>query len=86
MYIGNVFKAIMLVTATRDSHYCTCLVHLGRHDRYRIISIGQGKHDNACDITRDALPLLPRGQTVIHFSPPEKNIFIEGGKIVSLLQ
>ncbi len=43
----------MLATATRDSHYCTCLGHLGRHDRDRIISIGKGKKigcDNARDI------------------------------------
>ncbi len=45
----------------------------------------QIRPDNACNIAHDALLLLPRGQTVIHFSPPEKNIFIEGGKIVSLL-
>jgi hypothetical protein len=28
----------MQVTATRDSHYCTCLGHLGRCDRDRIFS------------------------------------------------
>ncbi len=39
MYIGIVFKVIMLATATRDSHYFTCLGHLGWHDRDRILSI-----------------------------------------------
>ncbi len=43
VYIGIVLKAIMLATATCDTHYCTCLGHLGRCDRDRIISIGQGK-------------------------------------------
>jgi len=31
------------LTATRDSHYCTCLGQIGRHDTDRIISIDQGK-------------------------------------------
>jgi hypothetical protein len=39
VYIGVVFKAITLATATRDSHYCTCLGHLGHWNRDRIISI-----------------------------------------------
>jgi hypothetical protein len=36
---GDVFKAKMLVTATCDSHYCTCLGHLGQRNTDRIISI-----------------------------------------------
>ncbi len=36
--IGNVFKVIMLATATRDIHYCTCLGHPGQRDKDRIIS------------------------------------------------
>jgi len=32
VYIGDVFKAKMSVTVTHDSHYCTCLGHLGRCD------------------------------------------------------
>ncbi len=39
VYIGNVFKVIMPATATRDSHFCTCLGHLGWHDTDRITSI-----------------------------------------------
>ncbi len=39
VYIGVVFKAIMSATATCDSHYCTCLGHLGYCDRDRIIYI-----------------------------------------------
>jgi hypothetical protein len=39
VYIGNVFKVIMPATATRDGHSCTCLGHLGQHNRDRIISI-----------------------------------------------
>ncbi len=35
---------IMPVTATSDSHYCTCLGPLGRRDTDRIISIGKGKY------------------------------------------
>jgi hypothetical protein len=53
VYIGNVFKAKTLVTVTRDSHYSTCLGHLGQRDRDRIISIfchtaqgGQGKYSH----------------------------------------
>jgi len=34
-----VMTTIMLVTATRDSHHCTCLGHLGWCDTDRIISI-----------------------------------------------
>jgi hypothetical protein len=37
VYIGIIFKLILLATATRDSHYCTCLCHLGQID-------GQGKY------------------------------------------
>jgi len=33
----------MLLTATCDSHYCTCLRHLGWCNTDRIVSIGQGK-------------------------------------------
>jgi hypothetical protein len=33
------FRAIIPATATCDSHHCTCLGHLGRHDTDRIISI-----------------------------------------------
>ncbi len=33
VYIGDVFKSKMLATATRDSHYCTYLGHLGQHDK-----------------------------------------------------
>ncbi len=43
----------MPATATWDSHYCTCLGHLGHCDRDRIISIGQGekiRRVKACDI------------------------------------
>ncbi len=32
LYIGHVFKAITAVTGTHDSHYCTCLGHLGLGD------------------------------------------------------
>ncbi len=38
-YICRCFKAIMSVTATRNSYYCTCLGHLGWCDTDRIISI-----------------------------------------------
>jgi hypothetical protein len=41
--IGNVLKAKTPVTATCDSHYYTCLGHLGRHDTDRNISIDQAK-------------------------------------------
>jgi hypothetical protein len=54
VYIGVVLKAIMLATATCDSHYCTCLGHLGRCDRDRIISIGQGKKIR-CNIALDIM-------------------------------
>jgi hypothetical protein len=33
--IGEVFKSKMAVTASHDSHYCTCLYLLGRCDTYR---------------------------------------------------
>jgi hypothetical protein len=33
VYIGNVFKAKMPATATRDRHYCTCLGHLGQRTK-----------------------------------------------------
>jgi hypothetical protein len=33
------------MTATPDSHYCTCHV---RHNTDRIISIGQGKYNSDC--------------------------------------
>ncbi len=36
--------AITPLTATRDSHHCTCLGNLGRCDTDRIISIGQIKY------------------------------------------
>ncbi len=39
VYIGAVFEVITPATATYDSHYCTCLGHLGHCDRDRIISI-----------------------------------------------
>jgi hypothetical protein len=35
-------------TATRNSHYCTCLGHLGQHKTDRIISIEQGKYSSDC--------------------------------------
>jgi hypothetical protein len=37
--IGEVCKAKLSASVTRDSHYCTCLGHLGWHDTDRIISI-----------------------------------------------
>jgi hypothetical protein len=50
--------AKLLVTVTGDIIYCTCLVHLGRRDTDRIVSIGQGKsieddiaRDMVCNIT-----------------------------------
>ncbi len=52
VYIGVVFKVIMLATATHDSHYCTCLGLLGHCDKDTIISIGQGKYVR-CDIAWD---------------------------------
>jgi hypothetical protein len=42
VFMGNVFKAQMPVTATLDIHYCTCLGHLRWCDTEKIISIGQG--------------------------------------------
>jgi len=42
MYVGDVFKAKMPATATSESHYCTCLGHLGWRNTNRIVSIGQG--------------------------------------------
>jgi hypothetical protein len=39
VYIGVVFKVITLATATRESHYCTCLGHIGHCNRDKIISI-----------------------------------------------
>jgi hypothetical protein len=39
VYIGVEFKAITPATVTGDSHYCTCLGHLGRRDTDRIVSI-----------------------------------------------
>ncbi len=41
MYIDDVFKAIMptVTIVLRCLCYCTCLGHLGRRDRDRIISI-----------------------------------------------
>ncbi len=45
------FIAIKLVTVTRDTHHCSCLGYLGRHNTDRIVSIschaaqgGQGKN------------------------------------------
>jgi hypothetical protein len=35
----QILLAKMLVTATRGSHYCTCLGQLGRHNTDRIVSI-----------------------------------------------
>ncbi len=52
MSIGNVFKAKIPVTALHGSHYCTCLGHLGQHDRYRIISFFV------------ALPKVAKGSTI----------------------
>jgi len=43
VYIGDVFKVEMLATLTRDSHYCTCLGHLGWCDTDVIVAVGQGK-------------------------------------------
>ncbi len=40
--IGDVYKAKMQATVTHNSHYCTCLGHLGQRDTDRIISIAQG--------------------------------------------
>ncbi len=54
VYIGVVFKVIMPVTATCDSHYCTFLGHLGCCDRDMIISISV------------ALPRWPRQVQVRH--------------------
>ncbi len=49
------FKAKTQATLTLDSHYGTCLGHLGRGDTDRIISIlchaahgGQGKYSSEC--------------------------------------
>ncbi len=39
IYIGKVCKAKLLATAKRNSHYSTCLAHLGQCNRDRIISI-----------------------------------------------
>ncbi len=54
MKFRAIMPAIMLTTATSDSHHCTCLGHLGRSDTDRIVSIscraaqgGQGKHCRA---------------------------------------
>ncbi len=41
--IGDVFKSKTAAKATRNSHYCTCLGHLGQRDTDRKITIGQGK-------------------------------------------
>ncbi len=48
----------MPATVTRDSHYCTCLGHLGWQDTDRIISIfchaaqgGQGKYSSDCRVS-----------------------------------
>jgi hypothetical protein len=42
------FIAIMLATATSDTHHCSCLGHFGRRKTDRIVSIstqgGQGKN------------------------------------------
>jgi hypothetical protein len=48
VYIGVVFKAITQATATRDSHYRTCLGHLGQID-------SQGKYIQ-CDIAGVLMP------------------------------
>ncbi len=37
-------------TATHDSHYYTCLGHLGQLNTDRIISIDQGKYSSDCHI------------------------------------
>ncbi len=39
IYIGDVFNAKSLATATGDSHYSTCLGHIGRRNTDRIVSI-----------------------------------------------
>ncbi len=36
-------QSIFLDVYACNSHYCTCLGHLGQHDTDRIVSIGQGK-------------------------------------------
>ncbi len=53
------------MTATHGSHYCTCLGHLGWHDRDRIISIlcwdtqgGQVKYSSGCRVSLLQLVLL----------------------------
>jgi len=45
------FSAIKPKKETYDSHYGTCLGHLGRHDKYRIIFIGQGKYSSECRVS-----------------------------------
>ncbi len=50
VYIGDGFEAKMLTTAARDSHYCTCLGHLGWHNKDLIISIDQGKYSSDCRV------------------------------------
>ncbi len=54
MYIGNVFKGKKPATATCDSHYCTCLGHLGW---YNIGSF----------IFFVAPPKVAKASTVMHF-------------------
>jgi len=48
--IGEVFRMKTPATATHDSHYYTCLGHLGQLNTDRIISIGQGKYSSDCHI------------------------------------
>jgi hypothetical protein len=52
MYIDNVFKAKMPVTATHDSHYCTCLGHLWwrKENRNNPISVAPPKGAKASTI------------------------------------
>ncbi len=48
--IGNVFKVKILATETCDSHYRTCLGHVGQRNTDRVISIGQGKYSSDCSM------------------------------------
>ncbi len=63
--IGNVFKVKMVATATRDSHYCTFLGHVGQRNTDRVISIGQGKcSSDYCMLL--LLMLLHTNFTIVH--------------------
>jgi hypothetical protein len=55
----------MPATATDDSHYCTCLGHLGRYDTDRIVSIyvmlpKVAKEVGDCHVSRSLSPGLSR--------------------------